>query len=201
MSPYYSMSQNFSSCLYIQLTKSEQLGIENRFQLSKFSTVEHKKIALRIVNQNGTHSDEYPFQIKHVQNRGCFSIISPNYLVLPGSLNKLSIGQEVELRAITQGEKMYSRALEILNKPISLWMAQPGFETLLSALKLKPIKQMSIPNGDQIDKFFDVDQRKAIAAALDDSRAFMVIHGPRGSGKTLIAAEIISHVNYLHTYL
>ena len=55
---------------------------------------------------------------------------------------------------------------------------------------------MSIPNGDRIDKFFDVDQRKAIAAALDDSRAFMVIHGPRGSGKTLVAAEIINHVNY-----
>ena len=170
--------------------------------MSKFSTIERKIIALRIVNQNGAPSDEYPFQITHVSvNFQRLCICSPNDFDLPDSLNKLRIGQEVELRAITQGEKMYSRALEILNKPISLWMAQPGFETLLSALKLKPIKQMSIPNGDQIDKFFDVDQRKAIAAALDDSRAFMVIHGPRGSGKTLIAAEIISHVNYLHTYL
>ena len=127
-------------------------------------------------------------------------IISPDYLALHGPLNKLCAGQEVELRAITRGEKRYSRALEILNRPISWWMAQPGLETLLSALKLRPIKQMPIQNGGQIDKYFDVDQRRAIAAAIDDKRPFMVIHGPRGSGKTLVTAEIINHVNYLYIY-
>ena len=125
----------------------------------------------------------------------------PNYLVLPGTLNKLRAGQEVELREITRGERRYSRALEILNRPISWWMAQPGFETLLTALKLKPIRQMPIQNGGQIDKFFNIDQRRAIAAALDDKLPFMVIHGPRGSGKTLAAAEIINHVNFLYRYL
>ena len=169
--------------------------------MSKFSTIEHKKIALRIINQNGTHSDEFPFQITHVQNRGCFSIISPNYLVLTVSLNKLRAGQEVELREKTRGERRYSEALEILNLPVDWWTGQPGLETLLSALKLKPIRPMPIPSGDDgIDKFFNVDQRRAIAASLDNKRPFMVIHGPRGSGKTLIAAEIINHVNYLYIY-
>ena len=74
-------------------------------------------------------------------------------------------------------------------------MVQPGFEVLLSALKLRPIAPLPAPIGDQIDKFFDADQRRAIAAALDDERQFLAIHGPRGSGKTLVAAEIISKVN------
>ena len=86
------------------------------------------------------------------------------------------------------------RAFEILNQPISWWTGQPGFETLLAAMKLKPISPMPIPNSDQIDKFFDADQRRAIVAALDHRRPFVVIHGQRGSGKTLVAAEIISKV-------
>ena len=71
---------------------------------------------------------------------------------MPVSLNKLRIGQEVELREITQGERICSHLLEILNRPINWWMAQPGFETLLAAMKLKPISSMPIPNSDQIDK-------------------------------------------------
>ena len=133
-----------------------------------------------------------------MQNRECFYIISPNDLALPGPLKKLCVGKEVELRVITQGEKRYSMALEILNQPISWWMPQPGLETLLSALKLRPTKQLPIQNVDQIDKYFDVDQRRAIAASLDNKRPFMVIHGPRGSGKTLAAAEIINRVNFLY---
>ena len=66
-----------------------------------------------------------------------------------------------------------------------------------SAMRLKPIMQRPIPNSDQIDKFFDADQRRAIAAALDDGRQFVVIRGPRGSGKNLIAAEMINKVIFL----
>ena len=147
-------------------------------------------------HQNGAPSDEYPFQIGHASPKS-FNICSPNDFVLPDPLNKLRAGQEVYLRKITRGETFHSIALEILNLPISWWMAQPGFETLLSALKLKPIRPIPVPNGDGIDKIFDVDQRRAIAAALDDKRPFMVIHGPRASGKAHVAAEIINQVNYL----
>ena len=70
-------------------------------------------------------------------------------------------------------------------------MTKSGFETLLAILKLTP---MPIPNNDRIDKFFNVDQRRAIAAVLDEKRPFVAIHGPHGSGKTLVAAEIINKV-------
>ena len=113
---------------------------------------------------------------------------------MPVALNKLRIGQEVELRVITQGESRYSRALEILNHPISWWQDQTGFETMLGAMRLKPITQLPLPDGDQIDNFFDAEQRRAIAAALDYNRSFVVVHGPRGSGKTLVAAEMINKV-------
>ena len=56
---------------------------------------------------------------------------------------------------------------------------------------------MPLPNSDQIEKFFDADQRRAIAAGLDDERQFVVIRGPRGSGKTLVAAEMINKVIFL----
>ena len=42
---------------------------------------------------------------------------------------------------------------------------------------------MPTPNDDQVDKFYDSDQKRAIAAALDDKRPLVVIHGPRGGGK------------------
>ena len=127
----------------------------------------------------------------------CFFLLLPNGLVLSDVLNKFHIGQEVELRVITQGEERYSRALEILDHPVSWWMAQPGFETMLDAMRLKPITPMPLPNSDQIDKFFDADQRRAIAASLEHERQFVVIHGPRGSGKTLVAAEMINKVIFL----
>ena len=170
--------------------------------MSKFSTIGRKRIALRISRQNGAPSEEHPFQIHYVSpSRQWLHIHSPNHLFLPGALNKLRIGNEVELRAITYGERSYSHSLEILNQPISWWMAQPGFEVLLSALKLKPITQLPTPIDDQIDKFFDADQRRAIAAALDDERQFLTIHGPRGSGKTLVAAETINKVCWYLSFI
>ena len=155
--------------------------------------------ALRIFDQNGEPSKEHPFKIHYVSpNRQWIHIYSPNDLFFPVALNKqLRIGNEVELRAITQGERRYSHALEILDQPICWWMAQPGFEVLLSALKLKPIAPLPMPIDEQIDKFFDADQRRAIAAALDDERQFLAIHGPCGSGKGVVAADIISKVNDL----
>ena len=174
------------------------MRIEEQFELSKFSTVERKIIALRIFRQKGPPSEEHHFQLHHVSaSRKCFFLLSPNDLVLPVTLNKLRIGQEVELREITQGEERYSHALEILNRPISWWQDQTGFETMLGAMRLKPITPLPLPDGDQIDNFFDAEQRRAIAAALDYNRSFVVIHGPRGSGKTLVTAEMISKVIFL----
>ena len=183
------------NCNGFQLSGSEKKYVEKQFKLSKFLTIGRKRIALRISRQNGAPSEEHPFQIHSVfPSRQWLFIHSPNNLFLPDALNKLRIGSEVELRAITYGEKSYSHALEILDQPISWWMAQPGFEVLLSALKLKPITQLPTPIDDQIDKFFDANQRRAIDAAFDDERQLLTIHGPRGSGKTLVAAEIISKV-------
>ena len=163
---------------------------------------ERKAIALRIFRQKGPPSEEHHFQLHHVSpNRKCFFLLSPNDLVLPVSLNKLRIGQEVELRKITQGERNCSHSLEILNRPISWWQDQPGFETMLGAMRLKPITPMPLPNGDQIDNFFDAEQRRAIAAALEDKRSFMVIQGPRGSGKTLVAAETINKVYWYLSFI
>ena len=73
-------------------------------------------------------------------------------------------------------------------------MERSGFETLLIYLKIRQTTQMPTPNDDQVDKFYDTDQKRAIAAALDDKRPLVVIHGPRGSGKTLVASEIINMV-------
>ena len=175
------------------------MRVEKQFELSKFSTIQRKTIALRIFRQKGLPFEEHNFQLDHVSaNRKCFFIYTPNDLVLPVALNKLRFGQEVELRVITQGEKVYSHLLEILNRPISWWMSQPGFETLLAAMKLKAISPLPIPNSDQMDKFFDADQRRAIAAALEHERQFVVIRGLRGSGKTLIAAEMINKVIFLN---
>ena len=174
------------------------MRIEKQFELSKFSTIERKTIALRIFRQKGPPSEEHHFQLSHVSaSRKSFVLLLPNNFVLPVSLSKLRIGQEVELREITQGERICSHLLEILNRPINWWMAQPGFETLSVAMKLKPITQRPIPNSDQIDNFFDGEQSRAIAAGIDDGRQFVVIRGPRGSGKTLIAAEMINKVIFL----
>ena len=108
------------------------MRVEKQFELSKFSTIQRKTIALQIFGQKGLPSEEHNFQLAHVSaNRKSFFIHTPNDLVLPVALNKLRIGQEVELRVITQGEKRYSRALEILDHPISWWMAQPGFNLKL----------------------------------------------------------------------
>ena len=150
---------------------------------------------MRILQQNGVNY-EYLFQLSHVQpNLNSFWIMLPSETVLPASLNHLRPWDEVEVRAKTRKEEVYLSAFEILNQPISWWTGQPGFETLLAAMKLKPISPMPIPNSDQIDKFFDADQRRAIAVTLDHRQSFVVIHGPSGSGKTLVAAEIINKVN------
>ena len=156
--------------------------------------VARKTIALRIFRQKGPPSEEHHFQLSHVSAKyERFFLQFPNNFVLPGALNN-HIGQQVGLRVITQGEEVYSLALEILNRPIYWWTAQPGFETLLAAMRLKPITPLPLPDGDQIDDFFDADQRRAIVAALDHRRPFVVIHGQRGSGKTLVAAETINKV-------
>ena len=97
--------------------------------------IERKKIALRIFRQKGPPSEEHLFQLYRVSaNRESFILLLPNNFVLPGALNKLCVGQEVELREITQGEKSCSHSLEILDRPISWWMSQPGFETMLAAV-------------------------------------------------------------------
>ena len=173
------------------------MRVEKQFELSKFSTIQRKTIALQIFGQKGLPSEEHNFQLAHVSaNRKSFFIHTPNDLVLPVALNKLRIGQEVELRVITQGEKVYSYLLEILNRSISWWTGQPGFETLLVAMKLKPITPMPIPTAIKSTIFST--PRRAIAAALEHERQFVVIHGPRGSGKTLIAAEIMNKVIFLN---
>ena len=178
------------------------MRIEEQFELSKFSTIERKTIALRIFRQKGPPSEEHIFQLHHV-SASCksFFLLLPNGLVLSDVLNKFHIWQEVELREITQGERNCSHSLEILNRPISWWQDQPGFETMLAAMKLKPISLMPIPNSDQIDNIFDAEQRRAIAAALEDKRSFMVIKGPCGSGKTLVAAETINKVCWYLSFI
>ena len=125
-------NQRLSILYSVQLSESEQLRIKKQFEFSKFSTIERKTIALRIFRQKGSPSEEYLFQLTHVSaNCVRFFLLLKNVLVLPVSLNKLRIGQEVELREITQGERICSHLLEILNRPISWWLDQPGFETLL----------------------------------------------------------------------
>jgi ABC-type lipoprotein export system ATPase subunit len=42
---------------------------------------------------------------------------------------------------------------------------------------------------------FNLEQRDAIAAALDETKKFIAINGPSGSGKMRIAMEIIKKVN------
>ena len=150
---------------------------------------------LRYVNQCGEY-EEYPFVIKHMSpNVTHLQIISPNEPILPRFLTKkLHIGQEVEVRRISNGESKYSRAIEILNQPIDWWTTQPGFETLLVAQKMKPLPPMTPPNCDMIDNYFNVDQKMAISAAIDNKRSLVVINGPCGSGKTAIASEVINKV-------
>ena len=104
---------------------------------------------MRILQQNGVNY-EFLFQLSHVQpNLSNFWIMLPSETVLPASLNHLRPWDEVEVRAKTRKEGVYLRAFEILNQPISWWTGQPGFETLLAAMKLKPISPMPIPNSDQ----------------------------------------------------
>ena len=178
------------------------MNIVDRLELSKFSKVAPKEFFVRIVPQSYEPSEEYFFKLRHVKTDLAnfydlrdFFIISPGNPVLPGALNNLRIGHEVEIREKTRGERIYLDALEMLNKPINWWMERSGFETLLIYLKIRQTTQIPTPNDDQVDKFYDIDQKRAIAAALDDNRHFVVIHGPRGSGKTLVASEIINKVD------
>lgn len=85
----------------------------------------------------------------------------------------------------------------MINRPINSWMIKPGFETLLIAEKLKPLPPISPPNTDLIDNYFDADQKNAISAGIDDKRSFVIINGPCGSGKTVIATEVIEKVFYV----
>ena len=177
------------------------MNIVDRLELSKFSKVLRKEFFVRIVPQSYEPSEEYHFILSHVKkdipnfyDLIDFKIISPDNPFLPGALNNLRVGQEVEIRLITRGEKAYSHALEMLNNPVNWWIERSGFGTLLIFLKIRQAAQMPTPDDDKTDKFYDIDQKRAIAAALDDKRHFVVIHGPRGSGKTLVASEIITKV-------
>ena len=152
---------------------------------------------LRIVNQYREHEDEeYPLEIDYISPKFTFlKVLSVNELFFPRFLMRnLHVGQEVEVRMISAGEYKYSHALEMLNRPIDWWTAKPGFETLLIAQKLKPTPPILPPNCDMIDNYFDNDQKKAISAAIDDNRRLVVIHGPCGSGKTVVASEVIKKV-------
>ena len=150
---------------------------------------------LRYINQHGEY-EEYPFLIDYISPNFTFcKIISPNELFLPRFLTtKLRVGQEVNVRKVSSGELRYLRTIEILNRPIDWWTTQPGFETLLIAHKLKPMSPILPPNCDMIDNYFDIDQKKAISAGIDDKRRLVVINGPCGSGKTVVASEIIKKV-------
>ena len=150
---------------------------------------------LRYVNQCGEY-EEYPFVIKYLSpNVTHLQIISPNELFLPRFVTmKWHVGQEVEVRMVSSGELRYLRTIGILNRPIDWWTTQPGFETLLVAQKLKPLPPILPPNCDMIDNYFDIDQKKAISAGIDDKRRLVVINGPCGSGKTVVASEVIKKV-------
>ena len=100
----------------------------------------------------------------------------------------------MQLRRISFGEKKYSNVIEVLNRPISWWTEKPGYETLLLTEKIKQMSPLPPPNCDLIDPFFDADQKKAIAAAIDDKRPFVTIYGLCDSGKTVVAAEVIKKV-------
>ena len=150
-------------------------------------------------NQNG-ELEEYQFRLDHVfPNSSAFDIILPGKLFLPRPLrNKLHVGQEVQLRRISFGELKYSNVIEILNRPITCWTEQSGFETLLMAERLNEMAPLPPSNSDLIDPFFDVDQKRAIAAAIDDKRPFVTIYGLCDSGKTVVAAEVIRKVIFLY---
>ena len=146
-------------------------------------------------NQNGEW-DEYQFRLDRVtSNTSAFYIRLPEELFLPSFLrNKLHNGQEMQLRRISFGEKKYSNVIKILKFPIKWWTEKPGYETLLLTEKIKEMATLPPLNCDLIDPFFDADQKKAIAAAIDDKRPFVTIYGLLDSGKTIVAAEVIKKV-------
>ena len=150
-------------------------------------------------NDNG-ELEEYQFRLDHVfPNSSEFYIKLPRKLFLPRPLrNKLQVGQEVQLRRISFGELKYSNAIEMLKRPLTWWTEQSGFETLLMAERLNEMAPLPPSNSDLIDPFFDVDQKRAIAAAIDDKRPFVTIYGLCDSGKTVVAAEVIRKVIFLY---
>ena len=163
-------------------------------------------VAMGFNNQNGEW-EEYQFRLDHATpNSSAFYVRLPEELFLPSFLrNKLRVGQEMQLRRISFGEKKHSIVIEVLKQPISWWTEKPGYETLLLTEKIKKmaplpppncdlIAPLPPPNCDLIDPFFDADQKKAIAAAIDDKRPFVTIYGLCDSGKTVVAAEVIKKV-------
>ena len=152
-------------------------------------------------NQNGEW-EEYQFSLAHITpNSSAFYIKLPQELFLPLSLrNKLHVGQEVQLRKISFGEIIYSNIIEMLNRPITWWTEQSGFETLLMAERIKEIAPLPPPSCDLIDPFFDADQKRAIAGAIDGKRPFVTIYGLCDTGKTIVAAEVIKMVNFPQHY-
>ena len=147
-------------------------------------------------NNQNDEWEEYQFRLDHATpNSSAFYVRLPEELFLPSFLrNKLRVGQEMQLRRISFGEKKHSIVIEVLKQPISWWTEKPGYETLLLTEKIKEMAPLPPPNCDLIDPFFDADQKKAIAAAIDDKRPFVTIYGLCDSGKTVVAAEVIKKV-------
>ena len=152
-------------------------------------------------NQNG-ECEEYQFSLCHVTpNSSAFYINLHHELFLPLSLrNKLHVGKDIQLRRISFGELIYSNAIEMLNRPITWWTEQSGFETLLMAERMKEMTPLPPPSCDLIDPFFDADQKRAIAGAIDGKRPFVTIYGLCDTGKTIVAAEVIKMVNFPQHY-
>ena len=151
-------------------------------------------VAMGFNNQNDEW-EEYQFRLDHATPNSSFYVRLPEELFLPSFLrNNLQIGQKMQLRRISLGEFKYSNVMEMLKRPLTWWTEQPGYETLLLTEKIKELASFPPPNCDLIDPFFDADQKRAIAAAIDDKRPFVTIYGLCDSGKTIIAAEVIRKV-------
>ncbi|KAL7077025.1 hypothetical protein ACQ4LE_003971 [Meloidogyne hapla] len=69
----------------------------------------------------------------------------------------------------------------------------PGYGLLLKSFKIGTVNRIlrDRTKNLEIKKEFDESQKKAIYAAINSKRNFVAIHGPPGTGKTKVIAEIV----------
>nr|CAD2126927.1 unnamed protein product [Meloidogyne enterolobii] len=69
----------------------------------------------------------------------------------------------------------------------------PGYGLLLKSFKIGTVNRVlrDKTKNIKIKKEFDESQKSAIYAAINDKRNFVAIHGPPGTGKTKVIAEIV----------